>query len=56
MVQLASGINTFADTFTYFPLTDAHCAAPIGFRWDRQTNWIDGDYRHTALRSLLHAE
>ena len=32
---------------TYFPLTDAQCLAPIGFRWDRQTNWIDGDYRHT---------
>jgi prepilin-type N-terminal cleavage/methylation domain-containing protein/prepilin-type processing-associated H-X9-DG protein len=47
MVQLASDIKVFADTYTYFPLTDAQCAAPLGFRWDRQTNWIDGDYRHT---------
>ncbi len=48
VVQIASDINVFADTYTYFPLTDAQCAAPIGFRWDRQTNWIDGDYRHTV--------
>ena len=42
-------ISTFSRTpITYFPLTDAQCAAPIGFRWDRQTNWIDGDYRHTV--------
>ena len=47
VVQIASDINTFADTYTYFPLTDAQCAAPTGYRWDRQTNWIDGDYRHT---------
>jgi prepilin-type processing-associated H-X9-DG protein len=47
VVQIASDINVFADTFSYFPLTDAQCAAPTGFRWDRQTNWIDGDYRHT---------
>jgi prepilin-type N-terminal cleavage/methylation domain-containing protein/prepilin-type processing-associated H-X9-DG protein len=48
VVQLASDINSFADTYSYFPLTDAQCAAPVGFRWDRQTNWIDGDYRHTV--------
>ena len=30
VVQLASDINVFADTFTYFPLTDAQCAAPSG--------------------------
>ena len=47
VVQTASGINVFADTFTYIPLTAAECANPIGYRWDRQTNWIEGDYRHT---------
>ncbi len=47
VVQIPAMIITFADTFTYFPLTDAQCASPSGFRWDRQTNWIDGDYRHT---------
>jgi prepilin-type N-terminal cleavage/methylation domain-containing protein/prepilin-type processing-associated H-X9-DG protein len=49
VIQIASDINSFADTYTYFPLTDAQCAAPTGFRWDRQTNWIDGDYRHTLF-------
>ena len=43
----ASGITTFADTFTYIPLTTTECAASTNYRWDRQTNWIDGDYRHT---------
>lgn len=47
MVQLPAMINTFADTFSYFPLADAACLASTNFRFDRQTNWIDGDYRHT---------
>ena len=28
VVQIASDINVFADTYTYFPLTDAQCALP----------------------------
>ena len=28
-------------------MTDAECASPTNYRWDRQTNWIEGDYRHT---------
>jgi prepilin-type processing-associated H-X9-DG protein len=32
---------------TYIPLMPGDCAASTNFRWDRQTNWIDGDYRHT---------
>jgi prepilin-type N-terminal cleavage/methylation domain-containing protein/prepilin-type processing-associated H-X9-DG protein len=47
MVQTASGISTFADTFKYIPLTTAECTASTSFRWDRQTNWVEGDYRHT---------
>ena len=47
VVQTASGISTFADTFKYIPLTTAECLSSTSYRWDRQTNWIDGDYRHT---------
>ena len=47
VVQLPSGINTFADTFTYIPLVASDCLASTNYRWDRQTNWIDADYRHT---------
>jgi prepilin-type processing-associated H-X9-DG protein len=46
-VQLASGITDFASTFTYNPLDPVACANANCFRWDRQTNWIEGDYRHT---------
>ncbi len=46
-VQIPSGINTFADTFTYIPIDPAQCASSSCYRWDRQTNWIEGDYRHT---------
>ena len=47
VVQLPSGITTFADTFTYIPLVASDCLASTNYRWDRQTNWIDADYRHT---------
>ncbi|MBX6311956.1 MAG: DUF1559 domain-containing protein [Isosphaeraceae bacterium] len=46
-VQTPSGISSFADTFKYIPLTTAECAASTSYRWDRQTNWVEGDYRHT---------
>jgi prepilin-type N-terminal cleavage/methylation domain-containing protein/prepilin-type processing-associated H-X9-DG protein len=49
MVQLPANINTFTDTYSYFPLTDAACLASTSYRFDRQTNWIDGDYRHTLF-------
>jgi prepilin-type N-terminal cleavage/methylation domain-containing protein/prepilin-type processing-associated H-X9-DG protein len=47
MVQLPSMISGFQDTWTYNPLDQASCVASTAYRWDRQTNWIDGDYRHT---------
>jgi prepilin-type N-terminal cleavage/methylation domain-containing protein/prepilin-type processing-associated H-X9-DG protein len=47
MVTVTSDISTFSDTFVYHPLSDAECASPVGFFWQRQTNWIEGDYRHT---------
>ena len=47
MVQIPAGISSFADTFKYIPMTVAECAGSANFRYDRQTNWIDGDYRHT---------
>jgi prepilin-type N-terminal cleavage/methylation domain-containing protein/prepilin-type processing-associated H-X9-DG protein len=53
VVQTASGISTFADTFKYIPLTTAECASSTNYRWDRQTNWIDGDYRHTLYDHYL---
>ena len=36
-----------ADIFLYQPLVLADCLASTNYRYDRQTNWIDGDYRHT---------
>ena len=53
MAQVASGLSGFADTFKYIPLTDAECASPTGYRHDRQTNWIEGDYRHTLYDHYL---
>ena len=52
-VQIPSGINTFADTFTYIPIDPVQCANSSCFRWDRQTNWIEGDYRHTLYDHYL---
>ena len=46
-VQIPSGINVFADIFTYIPMSAAECANSSCYRWDRQTNWIEGDYRDT---------
>ena len=31
--------------YTRWPM--ARCLSSTSYRWDRQTNWIDGDYRHT---------
>ncbi len=53
MVQCASGITDFASTFTYIPLTTAECSSSTNYRWDRQTNWIDSDYRHTLYDHYL---
>ena len=53
MVQLPAMINTFADSFTYNPLVDSDCLASTRFRYDRQTNWIDGDYRHTTMSNYF---
>ena len=53
VVQTASGISGFADTFKYIPLTTAECASSTSYRWDRQTNWIEGDYRHTLYDHYL---
>ena len=47
MVQLPSGISQFSDTFVYNPLDPALCATSTNYRSDRQTNWVEGDYRHT---------
>ena len=52
MVQTPSGMNSFADTFKYIPLTAAECASSTSYRWDRQTNWIEGDYRHTLFNNF----
>jgi prepilin-type processing-associated H-X9-DG protein len=47
MVQLPLTLTTAADIFKYAPLVEADCRASTNYRYDRQTNWIDGDYRHT---------
>ncbi|MDG3008322.1 DUF1559 domain-containing protein [Paludisphaera mucosa] len=47
MVQLPLTISTPADIFNYAPLVPADCLASTNYRFDRHTNWIDGDYRHT---------
>jgi prepilin-type N-terminal cleavage/methylation domain-containing protein/prepilin-type processing-associated H-X9-DG protein len=52
-VQIASGITDFASTFTYIPMTTTECANSSCYRWDRQTNWIEGDYRHTLYDHYL---
>jgi prepilin-type N-terminal cleavage/methylation domain-containing protein/prepilin-type processing-associated H-X9-DG protein len=53
VVQLPSGINQFSDTFVYIPLDPAACTSSTNYRWDRQTNWIEGDYRHTLYDHYL---
>ena len=52
-VQLPSGISVFSDTFVYNPLDPVACANSTTYRWDRQTNWIEGDYRHTLYDHYL---
>ena len=47
MVQLPLSITTPGDIFNYAPLILADCLASTAYRYDRHTNWIDGDYRHT---------
>ncbi|WP_165227376.1 DUF1559 family PulG-like putative transporter [Aquisphaera insulae] len=52
-VQIPSGISGFADTFSYIPMTTTECTASTSYRWDRQTNWLEGDYRHTMYNHYL---
>ncbi|WP_165074138.1 DUF1559 domain-containing protein [Paludisphaera rhizosphaerae] len=47
MVQLTLSLSTPADIFNYQPLVPTDCQASTNYRYDRHTNWIDGDYRHT---------
>ncbi len=47
MVQLTLTLSTPADIFNYAPLVASDCQASTNYRYDRHTNWIDGDYRHT---------
>ena len=53
MVQLPLTLTGPLDIFTYYPINDADCLASRTFRYDRQTNWIDGDYRHTMYDHYL---
>jgi prepilin-type processing-associated H-X9-DG protein len=53
MVQLPLSLSTPADIFLYAPLVLADCKASTNFRYDRQTNWIDGDYRHTMYSHYM---
>ena len=34
-------------------MTTTECLSSTSYRWDRQTNWIDGDYRHTLYDHYL---
>ncbi|WP_165074808.1 DUF1559 domain-containing protein [Paludisphaera rhizosphaerae] len=47
MVQLTLTLSQPSDIFLYQPLVPADCQASTNYRYDRHTNWIDGDYRHT---------
>ena len=47
MVQLPLTLTGPLDIFTYYPIDAPSCLASTTYRYDRQTNWIDGDYRHT---------
>ena len=53
MVQLPLTISTPLDIFKYAPLIPADCLGSTTYRYDRQTNWIDGDYRHTMYNHYL---
>jgi prepilin-type N-terminal cleavage/methylation domain-containing protein/prepilin-type processing-associated H-X9-DG protein len=53
MVQLPLTLSTPADIFLYAPLVPADCLASTTYRYDRQTNWIDGDYRHTMYSHYM---
>jgi prepilin-type N-terminal cleavage/methylation domain-containing protein/prepilin-type processing-associated H-X9-DG protein len=53
MVTLPLTLTDPLDIFTYYPLVVADCLASTTYRWDRQTNWIDGDYRHTMYDHYL---
>ncbi|WP_435008447.1 DUF1559 domain-containing protein [Tundrisphaera lichenicola] len=53
MVQLPLTLGSPLDIFKYAPLVPADCLASTAYRYDRQTNWIDGDYRHTMYNHYL---
>ena len=53
MVQLPLTLTNPLDIFTYYPLDPAACLASTTYRYDRHTNWIDGDYRHTMYDHYL---
>ena len=53
MVQLPLTLTGPLDIFTYYPLVPADCLASKTYRYDRHTNWIDGDYRHTMYDHYL---
>jgi prepilin-type N-terminal cleavage/methylation domain-containing protein/prepilin-type processing-associated H-X9-DG protein len=53
MVQLPLTLTSPLDIFTYYPINVADCAASTTYRYDRHTNWIDGDYRHTMYDHFL---
>ena len=53
MVQLPLTLSKPLDIFNYAPLVPADCLASTAYRYDRHTNWIDGDYRHTMYDHYL---
>jgi prepilin-type N-terminal cleavage/methylation domain-containing protein/prepilin-type processing-associated H-X9-DG protein len=53
MVQLPLTLTQPSDIFLYQPLVAADCQASTNYRYDRHTNWIDGDYRHTMYDHYL---
>lgn len=53
MVQLPLTLSGPADIFNYAPLVPADCLASTHYRYDRHTNWIDGDYRHTMYNHYM---
>jgi len=52
-VDVQAHTSSFADQFTYDPLSAAECAASTKYRSDRQTNWLEGDYRHGLYNHYL---
>ena len=56
MVQLTLTLGNPLDIFNYAPLVPSECLASTKYRYDRHTNWIDGDYRHTMYDHYLDAQ